>query len=260
MTGELAEHYDVYYRVHCQTLGWLGWAKDGEASGTEGFSKRLEGIEIRLVDKNSADAPDISGQAYVSPLSDECVQLFGRLMEDNDGSERDLVVNGNDQTIGLPDDASILESFGMKFVENNMGGSVRYRAHCQNDGWKDWVNEGNTSGTTDESKRMEAIQIELQGTVGKLYDIYYRTRVESYGWLGWTKNGESAGTSGYSKGIETIQIRLVRKNQSGPASYELAYLGKNGAAVLGNPCPSGWFSDEFGPRIAPTAGASTYHK
>ena len=260
LTGELAEHYDVYYRVHCQTLGWLGWAKDGESSGTEGFSKRLEGIEIRLVDKNSAEAPDISGQAFVSPLSDECVQLFGRLMEDNDGGERDLVVNGNDQTIGLPDDASILESFGMKFVENNMGGSVRYRAHCQNDGWKDWVNEGNMSGTTDENKYLEAIQIELQGTVGQLYDIYYRTRVESYGWLGWTKNGDSAGTNGYSKGIEAIQVRLVRKNQSGPASYELAYLGKNGAAVLGNPCPSAWISDEFGPRIAPTTGASTYHK
>ena len=260
LTGELANHYDVYYRVHCQTLGWLGWAKNGDSAGTEGFSKRLEGIEIRLVDKNSIDVPDTSEQAYISPLSDNCIQLFGRLMEDNDGSERDLVVNGNDQTIGLPDDTSILESFGMKFVENYIGGSVRYRAHCQNDGWKDWVNEGNMSGTTDENKYLEAIQIELQGTVGQLYDIYYRTRVESYGWLGWTKNGESAGTNGYSKGIEAIQVRLVRKNQFGPASYELAYLGKNGAAVLGNPCPSAWISDEFGPRIAPTTGASTYHK
>lgn len=27
LTGEIAEHYDIYYRVHSQTYGWLGWAK-----------------------------------------------------------------------------------------------------------------------------------------------------------------------------------------------------------------------------------------
>ena len=260
LTGELAEHYDVYYRVHCQTLGWLSWAKDGETSGSEGFSKRLEGIEIRLIDKNSSDAPDTSGISYVSPLADDTVQLFGRLMEDTDGSERDLVANGNDQTIGLTDDMSHLENFGMRFIENTVGGSVRYRAHCQTYGWKDWASEGNAAGTTDENKHLEAIQMELTGTVSKLYDIYYRTRVESYGWLGWSKNGEAAGTNGYDKGIEAVQVRIVIKGKSGPKSYELPYLSKSGAAVLGNPCPSAWISDEFGPRIAQTTGASTYHK
>ena len=28
LTGELAEHYDIYYRVHSQSYGWLGWAKN----------------------------------------------------------------------------------------------------------------------------------------------------------------------------------------------------------------------------------------
>lgn len=27
LTGEMAVHYDVYYRVHAQTYGWLGWSK-----------------------------------------------------------------------------------------------------------------------------------------------------------------------------------------------------------------------------------------
>ena len=54
LTGEMAEHYDVYYRVHAQTYGWLAWAKNGEATGTAGLSKRLEGIQIVLVPKGGA--------------------------------------------------------------------------------------------------------------------------------------------------------------------------------------------------------------
>ena len=52
--GEMANHFDVYYRVHAQSYGWLGWAKNGEESGTAGYAKRLEGIQIVLVPKGSA--------------------------------------------------------------------------------------------------------------------------------------------------------------------------------------------------------------
>ena len=54
LTGEMAEHYDVYYRVHAQSYGWLDWTKNGEAAGTAGLSKRLEGIQIVLVPKGGA--------------------------------------------------------------------------------------------------------------------------------------------------------------------------------------------------------------
>ena len=52
--GEMANHFDVYYRVHAQSYGWLGWAKNGEEAGTAGYAKRLEGIQIVLVPKGSA--------------------------------------------------------------------------------------------------------------------------------------------------------------------------------------------------------------
>lgn len=64
LTGELADHYDIYYRVHSQTYGWLGWAKNGESAGTEGLSKRLEAIEVVLVEKG-ADAPGSTEKAFV---------------------------------------------------------------------------------------------------------------------------------------------------------------------------------------------------
>ena len=61
LTGELAEHYDVYYRVHAQSYGWLGWAKNGAPAGTAGYSKRLEGIQIVLVPKNGQEPADNYG-------------------------------------------------------------------------------------------------------------------------------------------------------------------------------------------------------
>lgn len=51
LTGDMADNYDIYYRVHAQNFGWLYWAKNGEPSGTAGYGYRLEGIEIVLVNK-----------------------------------------------------------------------------------------------------------------------------------------------------------------------------------------------------------------
>ena len=64
LTGEMAEQYDIYYRVHSQTYDWLDWAKNGESAGTEGLAKRLEAIEIRLVEKGGA-APGSTEQAFI---------------------------------------------------------------------------------------------------------------------------------------------------------------------------------------------------
>ena len=41
LTGTMANVYDVYYRVHAQNAGWLGWAKNGQESGTEGYLRLL---------------------------------------------------------------------------------------------------------------------------------------------------------------------------------------------------------------------------
>ena len=65
LTDELAELYDVYYRVHVQTYGWLDWACNGETAGTTGLSKRLEAIEIVLVEKGG-DAPGSTETASIA--------------------------------------------------------------------------------------------------------------------------------------------------------------------------------------------------
>ena len=85
---------------------------------------------------------------------------------------------------------------------------VEYQVHVQTYGWQDWVQDGVTSGTTEQSKRLEAIRIKLNDT-GISGDVEYRTHVQTYGWQNWVKNGAISGTMQESKRLEAIEIRLT---------------------------------------------------
>ena len=63
LTGALSEKYDIYYRTHCRDFGWLGWAKNGESAGSEGYAKNIEAIEIKLV-KKGEQGPSSGGTAF----------------------------------------------------------------------------------------------------------------------------------------------------------------------------------------------------
>ena len=65
LTGEAADTYDVWYRVHSAEFGWLGWAKDGEEAGSEGFGRAAQAVEVRLLPKGS-DAPGDTSGAYIN--------------------------------------------------------------------------------------------------------------------------------------------------------------------------------------------------
>ena len=99
----------------------------------------------------------------------------------------------------------------MHLTDTGVAGGVTYRTHVQTYGWQNWKSDGEVSGTSGQSKRLEAIQIKLTGEMAEKYDIYYRVHAQTYGWLGWSKNGEAAGTEGLSKRLEAIQIRLEEK-------------------------------------------------
>lgn len=47
----LPEGYELQYRTHIQTIGWTGWVAAGFASGSVGFRKGIEAVQIRIVKK-----------------------------------------------------------------------------------------------------------------------------------------------------------------------------------------------------------------
>ncbi|URZ86568.1 SH3 domain-containing protein [Floricoccus penangensis] len=99
---------------------------------------------------------------------------------------------------------------------NNLAnsGSIEYRSHIQDLGWQNWSSNGNMSGTTGQSKRLEAIEIRLTGDLAKNYDVKYRVNVQGNGWQNWVTNGNVSGTIGKSLEIYDIQVDLIPKGTS----------------------------------------------
>lgn len=57
----------VWYRVHSQNFGWLGWACDGNPAGTTGFANRAEAFQaIVLPNGQKPDGYDAKKPAFVA--------------------------------------------------------------------------------------------------------------------------------------------------------------------------------------------------
>lgn len=95
-------------------------------------------------------------------------------------------------------------------VEEPTAPVLMYRAHVQSYGWNEWAEnqEDTWIGTEGEAKRLEALELKIDGAEGE-DGIEYRAHVQSYGWQDWKKNGETAGTTGQTKRLEAVQIRLT---------------------------------------------------
>ena len=161
LTGADKDKYDVYYRVHAQSYGWLGWAKNGAPAGTAGYAKRLEGIQIVVV-KRGMPAPEVD---YAGVYASATVRQTASYIAKNGTSP----VLGSSATTNANPTVS---------GENTV--NVAYRTHVQTYGWQGWKYNGQMSGTSGQAKRLEGICIKL---TNKPYsgNIVYTTHVQTYG-------------------------------------------------------------------------------
>lgn len=83
-----------------------------------------------------------------------------------------------------------------------------YRTHVQNVGWQIWKYDGQSSGTSGQSLRLEGIEIKMNN-LGTDLGVEYQTHVQNIGWQGFKSNGQTSGTYGQSLRLEAIQIRLT---------------------------------------------------
>ncbi|MBR3511402.1 MAG: Ig-like domain-containing protein [Clostridia bacterium] len=94
---------------------------------------------------------------------------------------------------------------------------VKYATHIQNIGWEydkygSWRYDGEMSGTSGRSLRLEGIKIELGPEIDG--GVEYVTHIQNIGWEDkkygiWRHDGEMSGTSGRSFRLEAIKIRLT---------------------------------------------------
>ena len=213
----------ISYRTHVQTYGWQDWKKNGEMSGTQGQSKRLEAINIQLTDK-----PCSGGIEYRTH-----VQTYGWQGWVSDGA-----------MAGTSGQSKRLEAIQIRLTGDMANRyDVYYQTHIQRFGWSGWAKNGEQCGSAGYGYRLEGIRILLvrkgqtapASTGDRFYQkagsggspvskvtgakVGYNTHVQTYGWQNYVYDGGMAGTSGQSKRLEGIHIELVGKPYSGDIVY-----------------------------------------
>lgn len=243
----------ISYQTHVQDYGWQSWKSNGEVSGTVGQSKRLEGINIKLSNINGSieyktHVQDIgwqdwksNGQMSGTSGQSKRLEAIKVKLSGEAANQYDVYYRVHAQDYGWLDWAKNGESAGtegyskrlegiqivlVKKGENAPGSTsrpfiykmIKYQTHVQNIGWQGEKADGEMSGTTGQSFRLEAIKIQLSSSIDG--GIVYKTHVQDYGWLNFVTNGQASGTTGQAKRLEAIQMQLTgnAKNQ-----YDLYY-------------------------------------
>ena len=95
-------------------------------------------------------------------------------------------------------------SFALKAME---APEITYQAYVEDKKWLEIVSNGEIAGTTGQSKRLEALIINLKENENSM--IKYRAHVAEIGWQTWVTSGIQAGTTGKSSAIEAVQVELT---------------------------------------------------
>lgn len=130
----------IQYRTQVQDYAWLDWVNEGETSGTVGESKRLETLQVRML---NCEGVSLKFYAHIQDLGD-C--WF---------TDKDEYVGTVAQSKRV--EAIAITSEGLK----EKGYQLQYRVQVQDIGWMPWVNDGEMAGTRYESKRLETIEIKV---------------------------------------------------------------------------------------------------
>lgn len=240
--GAVNSNPSVVYQTHVQTIGWQGWKKDGEMSGTSGQSKRLEGINIKLENLNG----NVEYQTHVQSIGWQGWKSNGAMAGTSGQSKRleaikiklsgeaanqyDIYYRVHAQSYGWLDWAKNGEAAGSEGYSKRLEGieirlvkkgeaapgstsrpfvckMIKYQTHVQNIGWQSEKADGEMSGTSGQYLRLEGIKIRLGGSIDG--GIAYATHVQTYGWQSYVSDGQLSGTSGQSKRLEAIRMNLT---------------------------------------------------
>lgn len=201
LTGDFADHFNVFYRVHVSTIGWMDWTSNGAPAGSIGYYYKIEAIEIKILPKHDTSI-STSGISYKEHGNKVLYSTYVQ-----GGIWQDFVSSG---LSGTERQGKRAEAFKIK-LDAGPTGNIIYKTYIAKRGWSSEVKNGEMSGTMNLSRKLEAISIKLDGKMEENFDIYYRVHVQTQGWLSWTKNGGYAGTLNNDRGIEGLEIKLVEK-------------------------------------------------
>lgn len=230
----------VNYSSYNNTTGWQPTITSGMISGTTGLGRPIQAIKITPFAPLS-DKYDVYYRTHISAVgwmgwakNGEIAGVTGSSTRNIEAIEIRLVLKGYSapDTSGIP-----YQNDGVTTYSPPL--SVSVRSHVGEVGWQQTVTDTMVSGTTEQAKRIEAMQINLSNSTGLSGGISYSSHISAIGWQDFKSNNEVTGTTGQSRQMEAIRIALT--GQLGD-SYDIWYRGyvgymgwlnwaKNGAAA-----------------------------
>ena len=219
----------VVYRTHVESVGWQPYVTNATMSGTSGRSLRLEGMNIKLVNKRFDG--NIEYRTHIQ----------------NVGWETSW--KKNDAFSGTNGQGLRLEAMQVRLTgEMAKHYDICYRVHAEGFGWLNWAKNGQPAGTEGYGYRLEGMQLMLVekdqnvpsvAPLSVQTDCYkknndpgfyipnsafdqvveYTTHVQNVGWQPYMTNGMMAGTSGQSLRLEGLRIKLNNQKYNGTVLY-----------------------------------------
>lgn len=245
---------NISYQAHNSSIGWKDYVSDGTQAGITG--KNLEALKIKLINSDYSGGVSYSSyvnntgwQSYVSNnnLSGTTgqsknieaikIKLTGTISEHYDiyysvyvSNEGWLDWAKNDQATGNIGYGKSIQAIKIKLIEkgkeapgatNNLYKEadlkIQYSSYIKGDKWQSEVANGVTSGTTGQSKQIEAMKIKLNKKI-ITGNVSYSTHVSNIGWQNYVSDGTQTGKIGNK--IEAIKIKL---NGDIASHYDIYY-------------------------------------
>ena len=250
LTGDVADHYDVYYRVCVQTVGWLGWAKNGAETGVSDLSYKLEAIQVVLVNKGGA-APGNVGEIKsiddITVINPRTPLLPGAgLFRMGTGAKVSYAVKSAAGWSEIKSDGEVLEVAGP--ITGIAVGVNLPKSYLSL--WSDMPDFGEPVSDENDSydapfalkiidagKRIENLQMDIYNPddeddtdySANGLRLYYRVKTSKEGWMAWAPEVNEeyddgllnrCGTDEVGQTISAIQLVVLPSNQRPAKDYE----------------------------------------
>ena len=106
---------------------------------------------------------------------------------------------------------------------------LKYQAHTQNIGWREWVHDGMISGSVGKGLRLEAIRIDTNYIDGGTLKLSAKAHIENIGWVTYDEVTPDTiiGTTGKGLRLEAIELDEI-ENTTGKKLYYQVHLANTG--------------------------------
>lgn len=214
------------YPASCEGVISVGAINaDGQVSDFSNRNSQVDlcapGEEVCTTDARGNYAY-VSGTSYAAPLVAGAAAVLKCVNGQMTADQVETVLKSTSKDLGTVgrDDAYGYGMIQLQTAVEEVGPTpqISYQTHIQKIGWQDFKSDGDISGTSGKSLRLEGIKIGINNS--KNLGVSYRTHVQGYGWQPYVSDGAMSGTSKEAKRLEAIQMKLTGRDAD---KYDIYY-------------------------------------